>query len=273
MAAPRKREQKRLDEMQRKSEERARHRAEFMDLIRAEAGPSVELSEENIKLPSRYNALKLANYAKTAKKRFYKRTGKPVSLKRQVTQLANAIQLNHKYITYPRNQTSASFIVNAAVARKVAAERKKSNTTQKRVSKKQQLIQGVKNAALGDNIVLNDANIKIPVAATMGDIPKLAKAALGRYYKRIGVASPSQQAIMNEAAALGMNAKYVKFLRAYKSKNDVLKAAAARQAKNGTKSSKSAQREQILRYAAEAHQLDEAGVRSVICTRKKAKAE
>jgi len=270
MAALTKAEQKRLDEMQRKSEDRARLRAEFMDRIRAEAGPDVELSEENIKLPLRYNAQKLANYAKTAKKRFYKRTGKPVSLKREVARRANALQLNHKYIKYTRNHKTANAIIEAAIARKEAAEKKKSNTTQKRVSKKQQLIQGVKNAALADNIILNEANIKIPVAATIDDIPKLARVALGRYYKRIGVTSPSHQAILNEAAAMGIDPKYVKFLRAYKSKNDVLKAAQKRQEKDGVKVGKSGLRDQILKYAEDVLQKDEAAVRSALCVRKKA---
>jgi hypothetical protein len=263
-------EQKRHDEQQRKSEERARQRAEFMDRIRAEAGPNVDLSEENIKLPLRYNTLKLANYAKTAKKRFYKRTGKPVSLKREVARRANALQLNQKYIKYTRNHKTANALIEAALARKEASEKKKSNTTHKRVSKKQQLIQGVKNAAQADNIVLNEANIKIPVAATMNDIPKLAKAALGRYYKRIGVTSPSHQAILNEAVAMGIDPKYVKFLRSYTSKNEVLKAAQKRQEKEGAKLGKSGLREQILKYAEDVLQKDEAAVRSALCVRKKA---
>ena len=266
MAALTKAEQKRMNVLLKKSQ----NRADFIEQIRAEAGPDVELSEENIKLPLRYNALKLANYAKTAKKRFYKRTGKPVSLKREVSRRANELQLNHKYIKYTRNHKTANAIIEAAIARKEAAEKKKSNTTQKRVSKKQQLIQGVKNAALADNIVLNEANIKIPVAATMNDIPKLAKAALGRYYKRMGVASPSQQAIMNEAAAMGIDPKYVKFLRSYTSKNDVLTAAMKRQEKDGVKVGKSSLREQILKYAEDVLQKDEAAVRSALCVRKKA---
>lgn len=268
MATYTKAEQKRRDELERKVQERAKNRADVMDLIRAEAG--LDLSEENIKLPIRYNKGKIANYTKKAKAAYYKRNpDKPTSLKRQVIERANAIGLNHKYIKMGRTRKNANTIISEAVARKEKEEKKKTNTTQKRTSKKQMLIQGVKNAALAQNIVLNDANIKIPVAATMDDVPKLTKTAMGRYYKRVGATPPSHQAILDKAAAMGIDAKYVKFLRSYTTEEQILEAAAKRAAKNGVKVGKSALRDQILSYA-EAIGKTEAEVRSAICVRKKA---
>jgi Mg2+ and Co2+ transporter CorA len=69
---------------------------------------------------------------------------------------------------------------------------------------------------------------------------------------------------------MGIDPKYVKFLRSYTSKNEVLKAAQKRQEKEGAKLGKSGLREQILKYAEDVLQKDEAAVRSALCVRKKA---
>jgi hypothetical protein len=169
----------------------------------------------------------------------------------------------------------------AANKRRARAEKALANRTAKRQRNKNKLAESratlrntlharVLAKAREEVASLANDDIKIPEkGAAESKFQTYVNAAKKRFYKRTKRMTPAQQAMMQRLANNGINAKYVKFGSRYKTYENVLKAAQKRANRNGSKTQKSAAREQILAYAQDTLGMNEKAVRSAICIKQK----
>jgi len=254
----------RLNEIAKKASDR---RA-FLDRIRADSG--LDLTNENIRLPAKYNETKIANYMKKANTRFSRRTGAPSARKRAAYAAAQQMGIDPKYIKFTKDYNTTQKVIDAAIIRRNANSKKKGDATVKKTAKKDLFRARVRAAAAANGIQLLNEDIKISASASNATLQQIVNASKKRYYARQKMASPFEAQVLQAAQEQGINQKYVKFLRSHKTMDEVLKAARTRQNKNTAKTSKSSLRERILAQAFDTFQADEKAVRSAICVRPKA---
>lgn len=161
-------------------------------------------------------------------------------------------------------------------ARNTAARRDAKKATKKAEKAKERgdladvLRQRIDQMAANAQLSLTANNVKIPSKGAKAEhLQKYFDAAKARYYKRTKKASSFQRRVLDEAAAQGLNAKYIKMGRT-KNMAEILKKAKDRQLKNTAKATKSETRAAVLAMAEQQFGLNEKELMSVVCVRKKA---
>jgi hypothetical protein len=108
---------------------------------------------------------------------------------------------------------------------------------QKQRETQQRLTEQILEAAESENGITNfaEGDVKVPLTAINSDFQKLLNDARKRYYKRTKKNTPFKRRVLNQATQRGINHKYVKFSREYKTENQVLNAAAERKRESNMK--------------------------------------
>jgi len=159
---------------------------------------------------------------------------------------------------------------NTAARRAAKVNERKATKAKERGDLANTLRRQINQMAANAHLSLTANNVKIPSKGAKADhLQKYFNAAKARYYKRTKKASSFQRRVLSAARNQGINEKYIKFGR-NKTINAVLKKAEGRRAKNTAKASKSEKRAAILEMAAQQMGLDEKGLMSIVCVRKKA---
>jgi len=243
-----------------------------------------DLSDEDIRVPLSVHNSYFDNLLHNTKKRYYKRTKKHTPFKSEVLQEAKNRGIN-KYVKFSKNLTTKNAILNAAQRKsnesksKLEARKVKSKNTSRAKRAAEKVTKEVSRGTLkgrvrqalvneGHNNVSND-DIIVPLKATNSNLDKLINHARKRYFKRTKKHTSKQATIIARAANQGIEAKYVKFRKEYKSNDDVLQAALVRKGKEDAKSAKPLLRQSILNYARDNLNLDGKQVRTLICAKEK----
>jgi hypothetical protein len=243
-----------------------------------------DLSEEDIRVPLSVHNSDFDNLLRNTKKRYYKRTKKHTPFKSEVLQEAKNRGIN-KYVKFSKNLTTKNAILNAAQRKsnesksKLEARKIKSKNTSKAKRAAERVTKEVSRGTLksrvrqalvneGHNNVSND-DIIVPLKAINSNLDKLVIHARKRYFKRTKKHTPKQANVLARAANQGIEAKYVKFRKEYKSNEEVLQAALVRKGKEDAKSAKPLLRQAILDHARDTLKLDSKQVRTLICAKEK----
>jgi hypothetical protein len=192
------------------------------------------------------------------------------TLKQKVINTAfeeNKIELENEDIRIPSKYKNKEEDIRKLVnyAKKKYYTRTK-HFPKKHVDLKQRIINTAKSV---NGIDLEDQDIKIPYSSTMSDFETLLEYAKKKYYARTKSVTPFQREVLKAASRQGINEKYVKFRKNHKTMKNLINAAQKRRNKNTAKQTKTTLRQTILDYAHSTHGLDEKGLRSVICVKKK----
>jgi hypothetical protein len=138
-------------------------------------------------------------------------------------------------------------------------------------STRNQLAPKIKQMALNTSqIELTNEDIKVPASAKEKNLPLLYEYAVKKYYKRTKENTPFQLQVKEEARKKSL-LPYVKFTKKKTSLTTLLAEAQKRKNKTEKKNVKSHLKQEIEAYARDTHNLDEKGLRSVICYKPKTK--